>query len=698
MVLSFKTEALNGLCSEDQLELLDAVDQLRLQGIDHYISLPQIIVCGDQSSGKSSVLEAISGVPFPVKSDLCTRCPTEVILRRSQHSDVTVSIIPHKSFDAEGGDEDPAPAFSETLDSFEGLSDLIESAQMAMGISMQGKSFSNDLLRIEISGPHHPHLTIVDLPGLIHSATKQQTAEDIKIVQGVVKSYMMQPRSIILAVVSAKNDIGNQIVLELVHACDPEGKRTIGVITKPDTLVPGSMSESKFVSLAENKEFELNLGWHVLKNLDSETVAGSSLLKLRNDEEEKFFSEGIWQTLPSSMLGVKQIRKRLSEVLLKQIATELPSLIREIDNKLEECNSHLKDLGVPRVTLNEQKGCLLQISQRFQSLVSHAVNGTYVDPFFDSANTDRGYNQRLRAVIENLSRDFSQKMATSGHKTTITANESFDLQGHMSRNEYVSKAQELIRRTQGRELPGRFNSMIVSDLFLEQCQPWRSIILDHLRRSWLAARTSVTIITKSISEDTIIMPLIHRLIHPALERIYDDMMCKAKELIDSHLTCHPLTYNKQYLERVHQIGDQRRRDVFKAVLQNVLGPDTASVHLNGYYNIQSLLDQLSKQNELDDERFAASEAVDCMEAYYSVALMRIIDEIALEIVEKKLMAVLCDVLSPMTVLNMSEQDIVVIAGESQESRDTRAKLAKQVEVLTKGSETCKRFAGVRLGG
>jgi GTP1/Obg family GTP-binding protein len=63
-------------CSQDQLTLLDSIDQLRLQGISNYISLPQIIVCGDQSSGKSSVLEAISGVSFPVKSSLCTRFPT----------------------------------------------------------------------------------------------------------------------------------------------------------------------------------------------------------------------------------------------------------------------------------------------------------------------------------------------------------------------------------------------------------------------------------------------------------------------------------------------------------------------------------------------------------------------------------------------------------------------------------------------
>jgi hypothetical protein len=94
MVVSFHTEVLNGLCSNDQLELLDAVDKLRLQGIDHYISLPQIIVCGDQSSGKSSVLEAISGVPFPVKSNLVSN-PQLIACQVYAVLSVKVHALPH---------------------------------------------------------------------------------------------------------------------------------------------------------------------------------------------------------------------------------------------------------------------------------------------------------------------------------------------------------------------------------------------------------------------------------------------------------------------------------------------------------------------------------------------------------------------------------------------------------------------------
>lgn len=89
-----------------------------------------------------------------------------------------------------------------------------------MGISTHGKAFSKDLLRVKVSGPNRPHLTIVDLPELIHSETKHQSASDVELVQDVVQSYMKVPRSIILAVVSAKNDYANQIMLKLARAAD----------------------------------------------------------------------------------------------------------------------------------------------------------------------------------------------------------------------------------------------------------------------------------------------------------------------------------------------------------------------------------------------------------------------------------------------------------------------------------------------
>ncbi|KAG9227968.1 P-loop containing nucleoside triphosphate hydrolase protein [Amylocarpus encephaloides] len=314
----------------------------------------------------------VSGVSFPIKSNLSTRFPTELVLRKTSQSSVSVSIVPHES--RSEAERLALGRFHENLDGFEGLSTPIENTKTAIGISTHGKACSKDLLRVEVSGPDRPHLTIVDLPGLIHSETKQQSASDVELVQDVVQDYMKEPRSIILAVVSAKNDYANQVVLKLARAADEEGNRTLGVITKPDMLVPDSESEAMYVSLAKNQDVEFRLGWHVLRNLDSELGKGS--LVDRDINEAELFSGGIWQHLNASLLGVDRLRKRLSTVLLGQIAAELPSLITEIKVKSDASQSKLDIRREPRVSLNEQRLYLIHISRSFQNLVKASVDST----------------------------------------------------------------------------------------------------------------------------------------------------------------------------------------------------------------------------------------------------------------------------------------------------------------------------------
>ncbi|KAI1260646.1 dynamin family protein [Xylariaceae sp. FL1019] len=717
MVVSFNTAALSGLCSEDQLELLDAVDRLRLQGLDHYVSLPQIIVCGDQSSGKSSVLEAISGVPFPVKSNLCTRFPTELVLRRTTKTSVTVSIVPHSSLGL--SEQSRLAGFHEKLDSFNGFPALIEKAKAAMGISTHGKAFAKDLLRVEITGPNRPHLTIVDLPGLIHSETKQQSASDVELVQDVVTSYMKQPRSIILAVISAKNDFANQIVLKLARAADRSGIRTMGVITKPDTLQPGSESEYLYASLAKNNEVEFRLGWHVLRNLDSEKSQGESQLSARDSEETAFFTQGIWASLPSSMLGIDELRPKLSNVLIRQIARELPSLIQEIGHGLKSTQEKIKALGVPRIKPDEQRKELLAISQKFQLLVKSSVDGTYSEAFFENAKTERGYQQRIRAVVQNLNSEFSTVLANRGHYRSMQDEEdepnsteveaiSSELKamGHpkdpqrITRSAYIEYTKTLMRRTRARELPGTFNPMVVADLFHEQSIPWESIVADHVKNAWNSANDFLHLVVDSIADPAIALALQTEVFEPALNKLIQDATNKTEELLNAHRTIHPITYSKEYSEKILDTWYQRRREsVTKIVGSFFNAPDLGPfvpIRQNDY-NLNKLVDTLSKQDESDIESIAASEALDSMHAYYAVAMKRFVDDVSVEVIEEKLLAVLGDIFSPIKVFNMSPELVATIAGEAREIRAKRKKLTKQVDVLKKGSETCKRFIGRRLG-
>jgi GTPase SAR1 family protein len=618
---SFQTDALNGFVSKDQLDLLDSVDRLRSQGISHYVSLPQIIVCGDQSSGKSSVLEAISGVSFPVKSNLSTRFPTELVLRKTSQMGVSVSIVPDQ---ARSEIERLALSnFHEELEGFEGLPNLIEKAKAAMGISTNGKSFSKDLLRVEVSGPDRPHLTIVDLPGLIHSETKQQSASDVGLVQDVVQSYMKEPRSIILAVVSAKNDYANQIVLKLAREADKNGNRTLGIITKPDTLIAGSESEDMYASLARNQDVSFRLGWHVLKNMDSEK--GKYSLADRDIKEKEFFSHGIWGDMPQSLLGVDKLRTRLSEVLLRQITVELPSLIDEIEVKSVDCRSSLNKLGDARATLSEQQLYLFRISQSFQFLVKSAVDGIYNDPFFGNAKSEPGYQKRIRAVIQNLNQDFAHKITKQGHYREVTELDNPDYlsedQIPITRVQFIDHIQQLMKRTKGRELPGAFNPMIVSDLFLEQSTLWEGIVRSHVDKVWKAVREFLTHVAAYIADTTTYKAISQKIFEPALDQLLKTLHDKTTELLLPHQKSHPITYNHYLTETYQRLRSERQMTEYTEIVRNFFNASSSDIHHcynNNAYDIRGLVDSLVQRTELDMNRFACSEALDYMDAYYKV--------------------------------------------------------------------------------
>lgn len=397
---------------DGQAQLLDLIDELRSNGVSRHIELPQLVVCGDQSSGKSSVLEAISRVRFPSKENLCTRFATELILRRAPKISFSISIRPGPSRDAKDCERLQKFQPPSALSGIENLAEVIEEAKKCMGLANDGH-FCEDVLTIEIAGPEQPHLTLVDLPGIIHTENKYQSQSDINLVSTLVEKYMSNPRSIILAVVSAKNDSANQIVLQRARTQDKDGVRTLGIITKPDELRAASGDEKAYLTLARNDNFHLGLGWHVLKNRSFETKHASS--DQRDQDEARFFQESVWASFDPSKLGITHLRTRLGKVLMQQIAQELPNLIQDIESNIKECNDTLRRMGDPRDSPGEQRVHLTSIGQKMSLIVNAAVTGTYAHAFFRSTAPDESNSKNLRAVIEKLKTQFEVKMIEHGH-------------------------------------------------------------------------------------------------------------------------------------------------------------------------------------------------------------------------------------------------------------------------------------------
>lgn len=608
-------------------ELLNIIDTLRSQGISHYVDLPQIIVCGDQSSGKSSVLEAISHLRFPTKDNLCTRFATELILRRGPASKVTVTIIP-------GSDRNEQEAqkladFKPPSTSIDDFATIVKSAEKAMGLDNNITIFSQDILRVELCGPTQPNLTLVDLPGIFWAGDRSQSDDDAVLVKWMVQSYMEKSRSIILAVVSAKSDLAMQIITKLAREIDPRGQRTLGIITKPDLLFAGSDSEDAFVTLARNENIHFKLGWHVIKNRDYDTKDTSSAE--RDASEKTFFQSRVWSTaLPSQVLGIDTLRPRLSRVLLRQIEAELPSLMRDVEKELQVCKDKLASLGAPRGNLFEQRAYLFNSSQQFADLIKASIRGIYQDSFFGSSETDDGYVRRLRAVANSTLAELAETMRVKGHAQDIVdthpSEQSARDDAHpevILRAKYHESVIARMRRNRGWELPGLFNPSIVSELFFDQSRPWKQILQGTEERMVTAARTTVGLIIEHTCDSVTGNGIMRFIIRPNMESVISKLHDKVEELLIPHTRGHAITFNHYFTDNLQKKRKRGGEEALTNKLERFFGVNPASADkksrwIDRQFDIGDLRDYLLKDTETDMDKFASIEATNAMEAYYKV--------------------------------------------------------------------------------
>jgi hypothetical protein len=168
-----------------------------------------------------------------------------------------------------------------------------------MGLAEDGSEnrvkFAGDILCVEIRGPRSPRLTIVDLPGLI--AVNQGEEDDIHIVEAITDRYIKNERSIILPVVNADVNVQDHRILEKVRVVDPEGKRTFGIITKPDRIEAGLPNETEWLTLARQTDgafFKFGKGCHVLVNRSGQKTKDGTTSTERDRHEETFFTEETW--------------------------------------------------------------------------------------------------------------------------------------------------------------------------------------------------------------------------------------------------------------------------------------------------------------------------------------------------------------------------------------------------------------------
>ncbi|KAK0924769.1 hypothetical protein LTR29_018142 [Friedmanniomyces endolithicus] len=292
--------AVSGLQSAASAQRLKQTSSLRARGLSENIDLPQLVVCGDQSAGKSSVLEGITGILFPREEGVCTKFATEVILEHAEGPKViSATIIPGPS--REEKVKASLQAYPRTIIGCNELPDVITRAGALMGLrgygdNDLGPAFVEDMLRIKVAGPSGLYLSNVDLLGLISNPSEEQVDDNMETVH--------KPRTVIPAVVQAGNDIANQSVIRKSKLFDKAGIRTVGIITKPDLINEGA--EKMVAALAKNQgTTKLQLGFSLLKNPSpkewEDEVTGSQ----RSETELRYFQSSFWrdQKLDASRVG-----------------------------------------------------------------------------------------------------------------------------------------------------------------------------------------------------------------------------------------------------------------------------------------------------------------------------------------------------------------------------------------------------------
>ena len=621
------------ITSKEHEELLNIIDTIRSQGVGHSIDLPQIVVCGDQSSGKSSTLEAICGLRFPTSDGLCTRFATEYILRRGPEQSINISIVPHTNLDDDGDRRSDAEnaallAFKPSQSTLEDFNSISAEAADAMGIDKGGKTFSRDVLRVEISGPKQPHLTLVDLPGLFHASVKEDGDKNVEAVNSLVENYIENSRSIILAVVSAKSDLNLQKVIKFIRDYDPKGKRTLGIITKPDCLDSTSANEAQYIKVAQNREVPYALGWHVVKNRGFGQEAFSTEERDRN--EEKWLSKDVWNVLGKRQKGVAALRSRLSKVLQDHIIAELPSLLKDVEAGTVDCTQRLETLGSSRKTIEEQRRYLLQASDRFTRLMSAAVDGNFTSAFFGSSESEEGFEKRLRAQVNDIHTDFGDAMRLRGHAVELVDTMPSDYEHRPGtpkktlKEDFYQAIQRRMKRNSGRELPGLFNPSVIGDLFYDQSGPWQQIIAKTRDALLDAAHATVNHALEDSVDENTIGAIRREIVNPNMEPIEQGLATKVDEILKPHRRGHPMTLNHYFIDNIQKRReDETRKEMSKRVYEffgkHPQSKESAERLWNGTLDVQNLLNKLVQQTEVNMERFAAIEAVNATLAYYKVS-------------------------------------------------------------------------------
>ncbi|XP_076252071.1 dynamin-1 shibire isoform X3 [Rhynchophorus ferrugineus] len=290
-------------------KLQDAFTQL---GVHMTLDLPQIAVVGGQSAGKSSVLENFVGKDFlPRGSGIVTRRPLILQLINANAEYGEFLHCKGKKF----------VDFDEIRREIEAETDRVTGSN---------KGISNIPINLRVYSPNVLNLTLIDLPGLTKVPIGDQPADIEQQIRSMILQFIKRDSCLILAVTPANTDLANSDALKLAKEVDPQGIRTIGVITKLDLMDEGTDARD----ILENKLLPLRRGYIGVVNRSQKDIEGRKDINAALSAERKFFLSHPSYRHIADRLGTPYLQRTLNQQLTNHIRDTLPGLREKLQKQL----------------------------------------------------------------------------------------------------------------------------------------------------------------------------------------------------------------------------------------------------------------------------------------------------------------------------------------------------------------------------
>ena len=387
------------ISNQEILKIGNILNALNETNKDFNINVPKIVVVGTQSSGKSSVINRLVKMDIlPIGKQMVTRTPLHLELIQINKDSGYLEFGDYTGGFWKSINKIDLNISLPTNEQINEIRETIE--QLTIKKAGNKKNISFSPIYIRIHSPNVPNIALIDLPGLTMVACqdKGQPSDIKQQIQKLVGKYISQPETIILSVMAARTDLETDMGLDLIKRYDPSGLRTIGVITKIDLMNQGS-DVCDYLNNDISRDLQLHYGYFALKNRDITERQKHSALESNYLEKNWLQKHSKYsKCLSNNRLGLGNLEKTISSILISKIRKNLPVILKTIDEKLKNINTEIVKYGTPIGNTFQEK------QTTFYYLISE-LNNSYI-----KALEERGHKYNIGREVKQIFIDFRNNL------------------------------------------------------------------------------------------------------------------------------------------------------------------------------------------------------------------------------------------------------------------------------------------------